>query len=522
VSAARWPRCLLVVVVLPLLLKGSGCAPETSERAPGPGASGPLARESGSAPIAEPAPRFAEVSHEAGLTIPHFKAADGRFRLVETMGSGVGLIDFDRDGWLDLFVAQGAPIPRDPSWSESSARLYRNQRDGTFADVTERAGVGFNGFGQGVAVGDYDGDGFDDLFVAGFGGSALYRNRGDGTFTDVTVAAGVGGAGWPSSCAFADLDADGDLDLYVVHYLARTVDAGGNPTVNCNDAKGGIGYCPPLAFEPEADVLYRNNGDGTFTDLSLESGIASKAGNGLGLDGRDDLLVTNFYEEPNTLYRSLAPGLFEIATAPAQLSVPSRGVLGFGTGFLDFDSDGDLDLFVANGHINDVRVLDIPYAMPPQLFRNDGGRFAEVSDAAGPYFRGAWLGRAAAFGDLDNDGDTDVVVTHIGRPPALLRNDTEARGHFLSIRLVGTGAVGARVTAHVGGRTLVRTVAAGTSYLASNDPRVLLGLGESSRVDRLEVRWPSGRSQTFEDLSSDAFLELAEGGEPRPQAIEAR
>jgi hypothetical protein len=529
------------------------------------------------------------VSTEAGLDVTHYNDAKGQFRLLETMGSGVGLIDFDGDGWLDVFVAQGAPIPRDEADRDPSARLYRNNRDGSFDDVTNRAGVAFRGFGQGVAVGDYDADGFDDLFVAGFGGSALYRNRGDGTFADVTDAAGVRGSGWPSSCAFADLDADGDLDLYVVHYLHNTIDAEGRPTVDCKDAAGRKGYCPPQAFRPEPDVLYRNNGDGTFTDASEPSGVAALAGNGLGLaiadfdddgrldvfvaddqtpnllwhnlgglgfeevamqwgvslsdsgepragmgvafgdyddDGRDDLLVTNFYEEPNTLYRNVAPGLFQDATTAARLTVPSRGMLGFGTAFLDPDNDGRLDLFVANGHINDVRSLGIPYAMPPQFFRNLGGRFAEVSSGCGPYFEGRWLGRSAAVGDLDNDGDADVVVTHLGRHPALLRNDTPNAGHFLSLRLAGKAgawsAVGTRVRATIGDRTLTRTVASGTSYLATSDLRILLGLGECSKVDLLELRWPSGAIQAFEHVPADQFLEIREGESLRPQRIEGR
>lgn len=531
--------------------------------------------------------RFVDQASAAGLTEPHVNAADGRFRLIETMGSGVGLIDYDADGWLDVFIAQGAPLPGDPAHAGPTARLYRNLRNGRFADVTAQAGVGFAGFGQGVAVGDYDADGHDDLFVAGFGASALYRNRGDGTFQDVTGTAGVTGQGWPSSCAFADLDADGDLDLYVVHYLADTVDAQGEPTRSCNNATGGLGYCPPQVFAPEADVLYRNNGDGTFSDVSGPSGIAAVPANGLGLaiadldddgrldifvaddqrpnrlwanrgdlrfeetahrwglalgetgetragmgvalgdydgDGRDDLHVTNFHEEPATLYRNVAPGLFQITTAAARLAVPSRSVLGFGTVFLDADNDGALDLFVSNGHINDVRVLKIPYAMPPQLFRNRGdGRFDEVKGSAGPYFEGEWLGRATALGDLNNDGAADLLVSHLGRPPALLINQTDPRGHFLSLRLLAgsasRSAVGARVTAVVGERSIVRTVSAGTSYLAASDPRVLLGLGAAERIDRLEVRWPSGTVQSWSDLPADRFLELREGHEPQPQVI---
>ncbi|MFO0890376.1 MAG: FG-GAP-like repeat-containing protein [Isosphaeraceae bacterium] len=523
--------------------------------------------------------RFRDEHEKAGLTEPHFEAADGRFRLVESMGSGVGLIDHDGDGWLDIFVAQGCPIPLDPKQAKYTSRLYRNRRDGTFADVTAKAGVGFNGYGQGVAVGDYDGDGRLDLYVSGFGPGALYRNLGNGTFRDETARAGVAGGGWATSCAFADLDGDGDLDLYVCHYLADTVDAEGNSSVRCNATPGRIGYCPPDAFQAEPDVLYRNNGDGTFTDVSRESGIASVAGKGLGLviadldddgkldifvandqtpnflfrnlgglrfeeaavrygvaysesgqlrsgmgvaagdydgDGRLDLLVTNFYEEGDTLYRNVGPGDFQVTTAVARLTAPSRGTLGFGAGFLDADDDGRLDLFVANGHLNDVRPLGMPYRMPPHLFRNDGrSGFRDASAGAGPYFREAWLGRGAAFGDLDNDGGPDIVVTHLGRPPAVLINETTPRGHFLGLSLSpGRGAgpcVGARVTAECGGRRVVRDLVGGTSYLSASDSRILIGLSDHGRVDRLEVRWPSGASQEWRDVQADRWLEATEG-----------
>lgn len=539
----------------------------------------PVVSRERTAPVGPPF-TFDDVAAEAGLNVPHYNAANGQYRLVETMGSGVGLLDHDRDGWLDIFVAQGCPLPRDPGQTEWTARLYRNQRDGSFEDVTDKAGVGFNGFGQGVAVGDYDGDGHDDLYVSALGTGALYRNQGDGTFRDVTEQSGLRDIGWGTSCAFADLDRDQDLDLFVVHYLANTVDEHGRPTVNCDATPGRLGYCPPGAFSPEHDRLFRNNGDGTFTDVSAESGVGNIAGNGLGLaiadwdddgrldvfvandqspnhlwrnlgddlrfeevalswgvaydeagharagmgvasgdydgDGRSDLLVTNFYEEGCTLYRNRAPGDFQVTTTQARLAIPTRRVLGFGTGFLDIDHDGRLDLFAANGHINDVRPLGMPYEMPPQLFRNvEGTWFEDVSQRAGAYFQGRWLGRGAAFGDLDNDGDMDIVVTHLARAPALLRNDVPDKGHFLSLSLnaKGTGrhAVGARVTAHVNERAIVRELVGGASYLSASEDRVHIGLGTADHVDRLEVRWPSGVAQEWRNVSADQVLEAREG-----------
>ncbi len=525
-------------------------------------------------------PKFRELV--PGLPVPHYNDAHGQFRLVECMGSGVGLIDYDNDGWLDIYIAQGCPIPLSPNQRRYSSRLYRNNRDGTYVDVTDSAHVGFNGYGIGVAVGDYDGNGYDDIYVSGFGSGALYRNNGDGTFTNTTDEAGVKGSGWATSCAFADLDGDGDLDLYVVHYLADTVDDQGRPTVSCNALPGAIGYCPPIAFTAEPDVLYRNDGNGKFTDVSAESGITNPAGNGLGIaiadwdedgkldifvandqtpnmllhnlgglrfeevarpwglaynesgdlragmgvaagdydgDGRIDLLVTNFYEEASTLYRNAGAGRFVVETSQARLLGPSRSKLGFGTGFLDYDNDGRLDLFVTNGHVNDVRPLGIPYAMSPQLFRNIGhGKFTDVSAQAGRYFDAEWLGRSAAFGDLDNDGDADIIVTHLGRPPAILINESTPLGAFIQLTLRGSGsgrdATGARVTVEAGGQSLVRVVTAGTSYLSSSDRRVLVGMGSAKLVDRLTIRWLSGKTQTWANLPINQSLQITEGAEP--------
>lgn len=530
--------------------------------------------------------RFDEVGQKAGLSIPHYPAAHGQFRLVETMGSGVGLIDFDRDGKLDIFIGQGADIPKDATDKAHAAQLYRNNGDGTFEDVAQKAGVDFRGFAQGIAVGDYDGDGQDDIYVSGFQSSALYRNRGDGTFEERSEKAGLKNNGWATSAAFADLDRDGDLDLYVVRYLANTVDADGRPTVTCNALPGQIGYCPPLAHNPESDSLYRNNGDGTFTDIGPQIGLSPADGNGLGLaiadfdndsnldifvandktpcrfyhnlgemkfeetglawglalnetgeptaamgvavgdadnDGLLDLLVTNFYEEGATFYRNLGKGSFQVATSRARLKSPTRGRLGFGTGFTDFDNDGQLDLFIANGHVNDVRPLRMPYQMPAQLFRNTGGaRFDDLSNTAGAYFQKAVLGRGAAFGDFDNDGRVDILVTHNDAPPALLKNQPIPGDENKSLRLrLSPAKVAGKAVSPVGctltiqvkhGQKLVRQVFAGSSYLSSHDQTLTIGVGPVSQVTAVEIRWPSGKVETWKNLATGKLLELAEGG----------
>lgn len=532
---------------------------------------------------------FEEQSAQAGLKVPHYPAAQGQFRLVETMGGGVGLLDFNRDGHLDIFICQGADIPADNQNKTRAAQFYKNNGDGTFTDVAAQAGVAFSGFGQGVAVGDYDGDGLDDIYIGGFQSSALYRNKGDGTFEESSEKAGLKNDGWATSSAFADLDADGDLDLYVVRYLAHTVDAAGRPTVTCNALPGQIGYCPPLAHSPEPDSLYRNNGDGTFTDIGPGIGLSPADGNGLGLaiadfdddgrpdifvandktpcrfyhnlgqmkfeetglawglalnengdptaamgvavgdadsDGRLDILVTNFYEEGVTLFRNLGQGRFEVATSRARLKSPTRGRLGFGAGFVDFDNDTHQDLFITNGHVNDVRPLRMPYQMPPQLFRNVGsGRFQDASAGAGAYFNQEWLGRGAAFGDFNNDGRVDILVTHNATTPALLLNRSDERRENHSLRLQlkpsprggkAVSPVGAVVTVQFkDDKKLVRQVVAGTSYLSSHDPRLYIGIGPVAQAVGVQVKWPSGRLETWPDLPVDNLVELAEGQSPK-------
>lgn len=491
------------------------------------------------------AAQFVEVGVDAGLSHRHENGASPGKLLMETFGSGVAAFDFDGDGLVDLFFANGADLARGkPS---PGHRFYRNLGKLKFEDVTAKAGVkGNGGFGTGVAVGDYDKDGRADLYVAGFGANQLFHNEGGGVFRDVTAAARVGGGGWSSSAGFVDIDRDGDLDLYVVRYVE--FDLADNPY--CGFKRPGYRmYCDPRMFDGMPDLLYRNNGDGTFTDVSKASGIANPAGKGLGLavgdidddgwpdlyvandgvrnflyrnqhdgtfrdvaygagvgfdgdgkpqagmgteiadfdgDGRADIFVTNFSDELNTLYRNLGDLLFEDVTMKAGLGSGLK-TLGFGTRLFDFDNDGDLDIHVANGHVTDNVHLYHPamtYLQRDLLYENlGGGRYRDISASAGPAFQLEHVGRGSVVADLDNDGDLDIVISNLGGRPYLYRNDTAPRGHSLFV----DAPPGARVRVTVGGRTQVRFVTSVNSYLSASGGRVHFGLGESAKADRVEI-----------------------------------
>ncbi len=522
------------------------------------------------------AARFEEIADRAGVNYRYEAGETPDLFIGDTMGGGVGLIDYDGDGWLDIYFVNGCALPVDRERTPTPNRLYRNRRDGTFEDVTEAAGVAGRGYGMGCAVADYDGDGDEDLLVTGLSGTILYRNRGDGTFEDVTEAAGVGSSRWTTAAGFGDLDGDADLDLMVVTY----VDADPKNFVECRDRSGRLIHCQPLKFEAQLDQLFRNNGDGTFTDVSAEAGIERPEGRGLGLaildydedgrldlfvandgsanflfrnlgdwkfedvamsagaaydasgqptasmgvvaqdlngDGRIDLMHTNFLNQSSTLRLNAGGGLFVDGTLAANLAVPSRAKTGWGIVPLDVENDGTLDLFVANGHVDDQPWFNTPMAQEPQLYLGRAeGRFELAGGDVSGYFTRAAVGRGVAAGDLDNDGRIDVVVVHRDRAAAILRNVSEG-GHWLGLRLRGveSGAlpVGAKVTCRVGDRMMTRWVTSGTGYLSSSDPRVWFGLGEAALIDAMEVRWPSGRVQGFEKLAGDRILELTEGGE---------
>ena len=523
-----------------------------------------------------PPPPFREGAEAAGIRYFYESGAGSdRIFIADTMGGGVGLIDFDRDGWLDIYFVNGCRLPFDEKNPPHPNVLYRNQRDGTFVDVTAKARVGGRGYGMGCTVGDYDNDGDDDLFVTGYRQTILYRNRGDGTFEDVTTAAGVSSDTWSTAAGFGDLDGDGDLDLVVVNY----VDAAPDDARTCRDNVNRPIHCSPAVYRPQADLLYRNNGDGTFTEVSKQAGFIDPGGRGLGLaiadfnddgrldifvandatpnflfwnrgswrfeesgleagvatngsgratasmgvvaddldgDGRIDLFITNLVNESSTFYRNLGEGMFVDATLGAGLDAPSRVHTGFGDAALDADNDGRLDLFVANGHVDDRPWANSPMAQPSRFFWGRGqGHFAPaVPRDAASYFARSVVGRGVAAGDLDNDGRPDLVVVHRDAPAALLWNQA-AGGHWLGIDLGGRKSsrtpIGARVTCRANGRTLVRWLTGGTGYLSAHDRRLWFGLGGVGKVDRLEIRWPSGTVQSWPNLQADRILAIEEG-----------
>lgn len=522
---------------------------------------------------------FKDVARQAGITFQHWNGASPEKYVLETMGSGAAFFDYDNDGWLDIYLVNGGSVPGHSSSEPIRNALYRNLGDGTFVEVTAKAGAGGNGYyGVGVSAADYDGDGWTDLFVTTFGRNLLYRNNGDGTFTDRTDQAGVAGGKWSSSAAFLDYDQDGDLDLLVVRYVDFDFDR----NLVCGDMVRGIrAYCHPDVYDGLPSLLYRNNGDGTFTDVSEQTGIAAHLGKGLGVvaadfdndgymdlyvandsiqnflfrnrgdgtfeeigvpsgvafdegghpqagmgtaagdfdeDGRLDLIVTNYDRENNNLYHNQG-GFFSDASFQSGFGPPSLPLVGWGTGFFDFDNDGDLDVLVVNGHVIDnIEVLQPEqgtYRQAMLLFENVRRRFRDVTARGGADLQVKRVGRGAAFGDYDNDGDLDVVVTNLGEKALLLENRGGNRNHWISLQLVGTRSsrdpIGARVQATIGGRTSTRHFTGGGSYLSSSDRRLHLGLGRESKVSRLEIRWPRGTVDLFTDVAGDKFYRVREG-----------
>ena len=531
------------------------------------------------APWGETTVQFVDVTKESGITFKHVNGESGRLYYLETMGSGAAFLDYDNDGALDLYIVNSAPLPGFVTDTPPTNVLYRNDGNGGFTDVTAEVGVGDTGYGMGCVAADYDNDGAQDLYVTNFGANVLYRNNGDGTFRDVTEEAGVGGGEkWSSSCAFVDYNHDGYLDLYVVNYLDYEVAKDGE----WYDWRGQRIYSNPRVYEGVSDTLYRNNGDGTFTDVTRRAGVHNESGKGLGVVCRDydndgridiyvandttpnflyynsgdgtfmelgaiagvaynedgvaeggmgvdfgdynndgflDIFVTNFSRETNTLYRNNSDGILTDVTYIAHLGDATFLKLGFGTKFFDSDNDGHLDIFVANGHVYSTVELSsdtLEYAQTDQLFLNTGeSSFVDVSEGAGAYFSMKRVSRGAAFGDYDNDGDTDIFVVNLNQEAVLLRNDGGNRNNWLMIKTVGTNSnrdgIGARIKVVIRSHAKIREVQAGASYLSGHDLRLIFGLGAETKAEEVKIIWSSGLEQTLANVEANQLLVITEG-----------
>jgi enediyne biosynthesis protein E4 len=519
---------------------------------------------------------FTDVTVKSGITFTHASGATPNKHMVETFGSGVAWIDYDNDGFQDLYFVNGAPGTQNT--------LYRNNGDGTFKDVTRQSGASASTrtYKTGVAVGDYDNDGRLDLYVTAFGPNILLRNKGDGTFDDATAAAGVAGGAneWSTSTGFFDYDRDGDLDLYVVNYL----DVASDESPWCGLRKPGYRmYCNPTIFDGRADRLFQNNGNGTFTDVSRRAGIANPAGKGLGVvfcdydrdgdpdvyvandlvrnflyrnngdgtfldvayaagvgfdlngkpqagmgvdcgdideDGFPELFVTNFSEELNTLYANHGDGTFDDVTQKIGLGAGYLP-LGFGTKMYDADNDTDLDIHVANGHVVDNVKLyqpNLSYEQKDLFFENLGGRFRDASASSGAGLQALRVGRGLAVADFDNDGNLDVAISSAGRRAVLLKNQGLPGNNWIQIRARGTASntfgLGTTVRALMMGKAQVREINNAASYQSSNDTRLHIGLGAARSIQQLDILWPSGRRQTLKDVAANQILDVKEPEAP--------
>jgi hypothetical protein len=533
-------------------------------------------------PVASPAAGFTDITREAGITFRHVNGMAGKFYYPETFGSGVALFDYDRDGWLDILLVNGDTFPGEtpPGGQHPTLALYHNNRNGTFTDVTAATGLDVSLYGMGVAVGDYDNDGYDDVYITGLDHSLLFHNEGGARFRDVTAGAGVGNAGhWGTSVAWLDYDNDGRLDLFVcnhIHWSTETEQV-------CRQGDRRI-YCGPLVYNADSCRLFHNEGGGRFRDVTRAAGVEKAVGKSLGVaiwdvdgdrypdilvandlstnylfhnrrdgtfeemgitagiaygadgmarsgmgidvadtrnDGTAQVLVSNFAREPNSFFVQESPGalLFQDRTYETGMGEPSLLSLGFGLVFLDYDNDGFKDAFITNGHVQpEIALYEAPetFAQRPLLFHNRGdGVFDEVSAKMGPAFQTALVGRGAACGDIDNDGDLDLIHTGNGGSPQLLRNDMGNRHAWLQIRLIGTRSnrdgIGAEVRLRVGQRRLRDQVRSGSSYLSASDPRLHVGLGDAASVDEIEVRWPSGAVDRLQNVKANQILTLTEG-----------
>jgi hypothetical protein len=518
-------------------------------------------------------PAFIDTAQQAGIRI-HVVSGDPHEKkyLIESIGGGLAIIDYDADGWMDLYVVNGSTLKGKP---ETRSALYRNHRDGTFTDVTSAAGVPNRGWGKGALAADFNGDGHQDLYILNLGPNVLYLNNGDGTFRDATKQSGLGDPRWSTAAAAADYDRDGDLDIFVANYLEY--DLNNLPTEGkfCSYQNMPVA-CGPRGLKGALDALYRNNGNGTFTDVASELGIDAESYYGLAAawgdfdndgdpdlfvandntpnqlyrnngdgtltevgieanvafsedgreqacmgvafddldnDGRLDIMVTNFSDDYNTLYRNTGKAGFIDDSHRARLVADSWSDLSWGVGFVDFNNDGWKDVFVANGHIYpqvDRANVNTTYRQRNKLYLNTGGpALANVVAKAGPGLQAAKSYRGAAFADFNNDGQMDIAVSALDGMPSLLMNQGTRGHHWLLVKLKGM-SVGARVTLRSGGVTQIREARAGDSYASSSDPRLHFGLGAAAAIDSLEVRWPSGKVTKVESPAVDRIHEVSE------------
>jgi len=524
---------------------------------------------------------FVEVPASASkITWTHDNGRSETHHLPETCGGGGLFFDYDNDGWMDIYLVNSGPsdfyTPKKPIRNA----LYHNNHDGTFTDVTEKAGVGcgqLGNFGMGAAAADYDGDGWVDLYVTNYGHNVLFHNNGNGTFSDVTDKAGVAAPGWSTSAAWFDYDNDGKLDLFVSSFVEYSASG----KIFCGDNRlGRRYYCVPRVFKPRASYLFHNDGNGKFTDVSKQSGIANSLGksfgvvatdinndglmdlfvandtvanflflnkgngkfeeiglaagvaysdsgsprSGMGVDAADtdgdgwqDLFVANIDQELFSLYENQRDLTF--IDKPGEIGRATRLLSGWGLKFFDYDNDGDPDLILANGHPDDMiefQSLKVKYKEPLLMFENVNGTFKDVSAVSGAVFSKDFPARGLAVGDYDNDGDLDVLIINNGEAPILLRNEGGNRNNWLGLQLVATrsnpAAVGAIITWEAGGVKHRRLKTSGGSFLATHDPREILGLGQATKIDSVEIKWPSGRVDKLTSLPLDKYIKVVEGG----------
>ena len=523
---------------------------------------------------------FRDIAAAARVNVTHVNGASPAKYFAEIMGSGGLFFDFDDDGWIDIFIVDGGSIASPKIAASARHRLFRNRHNGTFEDVTAQSGIRHREYGMGACAGDYDNDGAVDLYVTNYGPNMLYRNMGNGRFTEVPGAGGANTALWSTSCAFTDVDRDGFLDLFVTNYVkadrtnnkfcgrrSPTMLRGychplaydpspnvlyrntGKGTFADITAKAGIaGYLGNglgvavtdvnedgwpdvfVANDGKPNFLFRNKGNGVFEEAGLVAGVSlaadakPRAGMGTAFgdydgDGRLDLVVTNHEFEMHSLFRSLGGGVFTDVTLESGLGPATLPYVGFGVAFLDYDNDGRRDLAIVNGNVVD-NIAEFrkgaKHAQPSLLLRNTGDRFLNVSKQTGPAFARETVSRALAKGDIDNDGDLDLLITSNGGPVQLLLNDGGNRNNALLIRTIATGksnrdGIGARLRLTAGGRTFVDQVTSGSSYLAQNDMRVHVGLGSATRMDRLEITWPDGRVEVMDNPPVNHVITVREG-----------